>query len=177
MHLIGRGATSEVFKVVNDKYPNKIFALKTIYFELIKIENDEEEDSDSSSNNVDDDEDNPKFKIDVSKLRRFFNEFDVLKQIDHPNIIKTYGFFPGDKKYAPSILLEFCTTNLKKIIKKLSDDERIQIIIEISCAMEKIHELGIIYRDLKPENILIDENKHEKVSDFGICTFIDETSS
>ena len=43
--------------------------------------------------------------------------------------------------------------------------------------MEKIHELGIIYRDLKPENILIDENKHEKVSDFGICTFIDETSS
>ena len=104
MHLIGRGATSEVFKVVNDKYPNKIFALKTIYFELIKIENDEEEDSDSSSNNVDDDEDNPKFKIDVSKLRRFFNEFDVLKQIDHPNIIKTYGFFPGDKKYAPSIL-------------------------------------------------------------------------
>ena len=31
-----------------------------------------------------------------------------------------------------------------------------------------MHNNGIIYRDLKPENILLDEDKHIKLTDFGL---------
>ena len=60
---------------------------------------------------------------------------------------------------APSILLEYCPYNLKKMIKKLTDEERSRIIIEVSESMKKNHEIGIIHRDLKPEKILLDKRK------------------
>ena len=124
--IIGRGATSEVFKVTNDKYSNKVFALIRIYLDLIKVEdddnNDDNDDDDDKEENDDDDVEDEGFRIDVSKMKRFFQEFEVMKQINHKNIIKTYGFCTGDKTNSPSILLEYCPYNLKKMIKKLTDD-------------------------------------------------------
>lgn len=119
------------------------------------------------------DDDENEFIIDVDRVKRFLNEYEVLNQIDHPNIIKTYGFFFGDAKHSPSILLEFCPSNLKKRIKKLQEEERISIIVEIASAMKKVHEEGIIHRDLKLENILLDDQNNVKLSDFGLCTLIE----
>lgn len=75
-----------------------------------------------------------------------------------------------------SILLEYCKSNQKKNVKKLSNEVRCQIIVEISSAMKSVHEAGIIHRDLKLENILLDADDHAKVSDFGLCTLIDQES-
>ena len=40
-------------------------------------------------------------------------------------------------------------------------------------ALESIHKMNVIHRDLKPDNILIDKNGHIKISDFGLCKFLD----
>lgn len=153
---VGHGATSEVFVVSR---PQKI-ALKILDLELCKIDD-----------NNDDDDDN--FSIDINKMKHFLREYEILNQIDHPNIIKTYGFCFGDKTQEPVILLEYCPSSLKKKIKKLNKNEKIQIIIGIISAMKEVHSLGIIHRDLKLENILLDDNNNVKVSDFGLSTLAD----
>lgn len=88
--------------------------------------------------------------------------------------MKTFGFFYGDSSHAPSILLEFCPSNLKKRVKKLTNRERVRVIIELSSAMESVHTAGIIHRDLKLENILLDKDNHVKLGDFGLCSFIEK---
>ena len=161
---LGRGATSEVCKV----YKREFYALKIFDIELCKKETDAE--------NNNDDDDDEEIEIDIDKMKRFINEYEILSQLDHPNIIKTYGFCFGDRKHPPSILLELCQSNLKKKIKTLQDFDRITIILEIASAMKAIHKARIFHRDLKLENILIDSENHVKLCDFGLCTLIENES-
>lgn len=145
---LGYGAQSEVFKVSREEF----FALKKLRVLPRTIETD-----------------NANFE----KMKKFFSEYEFLSSLNHPNIIKTYGFCLGDSGHSPSILLQFCPYNLTDLVKKLNEIERITIIFEISLAMNKVHESHVIHRDLKPENILLDDQKHVKLSDFGISCLID----
>lgn len=40
---------------------------------------------------------------------------------------------------------------------------------EITLALGRLHELGVVYRDLKPENILFDGKGHVRLADFGLA--------
>ena len=138
--LIGQGGQSRVYKVSKDTF----FALKELEI----------------TNNTSDN---------YNHLRRLLQEHEIINCFNHPNIIKTFGICFGDKTHPPSIILEFCPFNLLKCVKDLQDFERISVIFEICSAMNEVHENHLIHRDLKPENILMDEQKHVKVSDFGIA--------
>ncbi|KAK8838286.1 hypothetical protein M9Y10_035709 [Tritrichomonas musculus] len=154
---LGRGATSEVFEVAR----KETLALKQLEIELCRKINDEEE------------EEEEEIELDIDLLKRFLLEYQVVNVLQHPNIVKTFGFCFGDSTHGPSILLEFCPSNLKKKVKKLNNEERARVLSELASAMEKVHSAGIIHRDLKLENILLDKENHVKLSDFGLCTLID----
>lgn len=158
---IGRGATSEVYKVSKTDE----FALKIINSDVCAktVTDDDTDDIDGSENDD---------QIDVDKIRRFFGEYEFISKMNHPNVIKTFGFCFGDRLSRPSILLEFCPFCLSKCVKKLSVSEKVRVVFEIAVAMKHIHSLGVIHRDLKPENILLDSEKHVKISDFGIATLV-----
>lgn len=56
----------------------------------------------------------------------------------------------------------------------LDEDRARFILAEIILALEKLHELDVIYRDLKPENVLLDGYGHVRIADFGLSKRLDK---
>ncbi|HCE44877.1 MAG TPA: hypothetical protein DET40_15155 [Lentisphaeria bacterium] len=111
------------------------------------------------------------------RLKRFMQESDILKQINHPNIVKLFEFNHDDKSNAPYIIMEFISGKpLSAYIKQnieLSFEQRLYIINQIAYALDYVHQCGVLHRDIKPENVLITDNLTVKLSDFGICKVSD----
>ena len=100
------------------------------------------------------------------------NELNVLKKMDHPNIIKIFEFYIGDNDY--NLVTEYCNGgDLFDFIQKsiLSEKQVAYIMFQIFSALNYCHKMKIMHRDLKPENILISKNENNfvriKLCDFG----------
>jgi calcium-dependent protein kinase len=103
------------------------------------------------------------FKKDFTPLwayEKLKSEIEIIKKIDHPNIIKFYEIFDEPKRVF--IVMEHCTGGelFEEILKRqsFSEKEAANIIKNVLLALSYIHSKGIIHRDIKPENILL-ENK------------------
>ena len=103
-------------------------ALKVYYPELVSETKDNDDD--------DDEEEEEKVVINFKNAKRFLLEYESINQFDHANIIKAFGIFFGDATPPPAILLEYCPSNLKKKIKKLSNSERICVIVDLIIKMQ-----------------------------------------
>ena len=108
-------------------------------------------------------------------------EINILKNLDHPNIIKVYEFYQSEKYVY--IINELCTGGelFDKIVdvKHFSESVACNIMRQLLSAVAYCHENGVIHRDLKPENILIESSEekdkeffHIKVIDFGTCEIL-----
>jgi len=100
------------------------------------------------------------------------NEIEVLKKIDHPNIVRIYEF-AQDKEYF-YLVTEYCEGGelLNKIIKQKFITERVaaKVIKQVLSAVVYCHEKNIVHRDLKLDNIVLESDDIEgniKVIDFG----------
>ena len=115
-------------------------------------------------------------KIEDSRISE--NESDILKNINHQNIVKYYYSFREKKNYY--IITEYCEKlDLRKFIERYKESETenqklideniiLIIILDICLGLKEIHNKNIIHRDLKPENILISKDYIIKIGDFGI---------
>ena len=102
------------------------------------------------------------------------NEINIVKSLEHPNIMKVYEFFQKkDRLYIISELLSGGEL-LKKINdnNQLSEDVSAFLMKQIISAVDFCHQKGIIHRDLKPENILI-ESQEEAMKEFFTIKIID----
>ena len=109
-----------------------------------------------------------------SRYKKTIKEINLLKKLDHPNIVKYYDYFEDeDHIYIIMEYLEGCT--LKQYIKKnetiLEDNARI-IIKQLLTALSYLHyTCDICHRDIKPENIMFrdkDDINSLKLLDFGL---------
>lgn len=101
-------------------------------------------------------------------------EIALLKELDHPNIVKLHHVFvKGYKKI--SLLFEYIDQDLKKLMDGLDksvpipEDDIKSIMYQLLISMAYCHSQAIIHRDLKPNNILITESGIAKVADFGLA--------
>jgi calcium-dependent protein kinase len=102
------------------------------------------------------------------------NEINILKTMDHPNIVKIFEFYSNKETY--NIIMEYCKGGkLSNEIKNLAPfDEKYTayVMYQIFSAITYCHSMNIIHRDLKPENILIvNKNKNNNYSNIKICDF------
>jgi calcium-dependent protein kinase len=102
------------------------------------------------------------------------NEINILKNLDHPNILKIIDFFITDKNYI--IITDYYPEGdlYSELIKKnrFNENEVAFIMYQLFKAVNYYQSMCIIHRDLKPENIIIsnkDENGYFyiKLIDFG----------
>lgn len=90
-------------------------------------------------------------------LVQFIRELKIQTFLDHPNIIKTYGFF-ADEDYFYTVLELGCDGQLYDIISngtRLSEESTSFIIGNLLDAVSLMHKHKIIHRDIKPENIVL----------------------
>ena len=109
------------------------------------------------------------------------NEINILRTLDHPNILKIFEFYSSKESY--SIVTELCQGGelFQEIIDKGPFDENYSayVMFQILSAINYCHKMKIIHRDLKPENILIIERDSNgfpriKIADFGTSKIVEK---
>ena len=109
---------------------------------------------------------------------RFVREVSILKQLDHPNIVKYLG--SGKYHGSPFYIMEYAEgESLDHILHRrtrLPWEEVVSLGMDLCAALEHAHGKGIIHRDLKPSNLMILKNGVVKLTDFGIAKDTDVTA-
>ena len=111
-------------------------------------------------------------KVDERHVKR---EIDILKKINHLNVIKTKKIFEDSENIY--IIMEYCEKGelFDYIVKEicLSGKEASYYFYQLINGLESIHKKGLVHRDLKPENLLINKNNILKIIDFGLSNYYD----
>ncbi len=97
------------------------------------------------------------------------NEIDILKSLDHPNIVKPIETF--SRKRQLFVVMELCSGGDLYTRDPYSEQEAANIIGKLLSAISYMHSRNITHRDLKFENIMFESTKPDaeiKVIDFGL---------
>ncbi|KAI0927507.1 hypothetical protein AcV5_008028 [Taiwanofungus camphoratus] len=100
------------------------------------------------------------------------SEIDLLKNLNHPNIVKYKGFEKTPEYLY--IILEFCENgSLHNICKRFGKFPETLVGVYISQVLEGLvylHDQGVIHRDIKGANILTNKDGCVKLADFGVAS-------
>jgi len=99
-------------------------------------------------------------------------EISLLKQLQHPNIVRLYDVILTDQKL--TLVFEFLDQDLKKYLDSFGDnglDARTtkSFLQQLLCGICHCHENRVLHRDLKPQNLLINREGELKLADFGLA--------
>ncbi|KAG4306386.1 hypothetical protein PORY_000374 [Pneumocystis oryctolagi] len=110
--------------------------------------------------------------IPKTELKVIMMEIDLLKNLNHPNIVKYHGFFKTAD--ALNIVLEYCENgSLQSICKtfgKFPENLVAVYITQVLHGLLYLHDQGVIHRDIKGANILTTKEGFVKLADFGVAT-------
>lgn len=110
-------------------------------------------------------------------VRRFQREALSASSLSHPNIVEVYDV--GEDNGIYYIVMEYIEgKHLKQLLKrrgKLTTEEAVDIMLQVTDGMACAHDSYIIHRDIKPQNIMILENGLVKITDFGIAMALNST--
>ena len=152
MRLLGEGGMGNVY-LVRDFVENRVIALK-----LIK-------DKFFSNKAID----------------RFKNEFKMVNQLNHPNIIKVYDLDVYKKTDTYFFTMEYVEgKDLTTAYKTLSYREKLEILLQIARGLNYIHNRHIVHFDIKSDNVFLLQNEkggyQAKIMDFGLANILEDFS-
>lgn len=108
---------------------------------------------------------------DPNNLVEVIEEINILKNLEHPNIIRILEIIEDDMRF--HIITELCTGGelFQRILTSTSITEKDAAIYmkQVIKAVFYCHNAGIVHKDLKPENLVFESEDQEilKLIDFG----------
>jgi serine/threonine protein kinase len=116
----------------------------------------------------------------VFQDKRYKNrELQILKELEHPNVIKLrHNFYtPGEKpdEIYLNCVMDYIPDTLSRVIRQYykSKTSMPMLLVKLYSyqmlrSLAYIHAIGICHRDIKPQNVLVNPNNHViKMCDFG----------
>uniref|UniRef100_A0A7S3NDD0 non-specific serine/threonine protein kinase n=1 Tax=Aureoumbra lagunensis TaxID=44058 RepID=A0A7S3NDD0_9STRA len=115
--------------------------------------------------------------MDQQHKEQLVTEVNVMRDLQHPHIVRYIDRHVDKKNGTLHIILELCQGgDLAKKIRdrkrqgRLFSEERIwQLLREAALALNDCHAKHLIHRDLKPANLLFGQDDQLKIADFGLC--------
>lgn len=117
----------------------------------------------------------PKKSKGETKENHRIQELEILRVLDHPNILRCYDLIQDEYHYY--ILMEYCEGGelFDRLVKltKFTTSDAAKVMFQLLSSICYCHNQNVIHRDLKPENILLvtkGDSFDIKVADFGSST-------
>lgn len=109
-------------------------------------------------------------------------ELEILRRVNHPNIVRLYDLFVDDQKLY--FVLEYmrggALFDLLAEHTSFSEELASSMVRDILRGLAYLHAHNIVHRDLKPDNILCASSEwpfQVKLADFGLSNMLDEVDN
>eukprot|EP00249_Psilotum_nudum_P019095 c27097_g2_i2 orf=866-1891(+) len=143
---IGQGTYSNVYKA-RDLDSGKIVALKKVRFDNAEPES----------------------------VRFMAREIQILRRLDHPNIVKLEGLVTSRMSCSLYLVFEYMEHDLAGLAAcsgiKFTEPQVKCFLQQILRGLDHCHSHGVLHRDIKGSNLLLDNGGILKMADFGLATF------
>ncbi|CAI5937998.1 unnamed protein product [Closterium sp. NIES-65] len=143
---IGQGTYSNVYKA-RDLESGRLVALKKVRFDNLEPES----------------------------VRFMAREIEVLRRLDHPNVIRLEGLVTSRMSCSLYLVFEYMEHDLAGLAAcpgiSFTEAQVKCYMQQLVAGLEHCHTHGVLHRDIKGSNLLLDNTGSLKIADFGLATF------
>ncbi|URD99146.1 hypothetical protein MUK42_29544 [Musa troglodytarum] len=147
LEKIGQGTYSSVFRA-RETDTGRIVALKKVRFDNFEPES----------------------------VRFMAREIQILRKLDHPNIIKLEGIITSRLSCSIYLVFEYMEHDLAGLSScpdiKFSEPQIKCYMQQLLSGLDQCHSRGIIHRDIKCANLLVNNEGILKIADFGLANIL-----